>query len=250
MSGRLRLWLLLAVACVVSSCQEPSGKVRVRFTFSVDGAGLRQDTMLYQNEAGNRYEVTEAQYFISDMVFTAADGARYAILSDRCAHYVDADLPGTLVWCPDDELPAGGYSAVTFVFGLAPRLNVPHRYTNAPENNMSWPASMGGGYHNMKINGRWLDPGGEARPFNLHSGRLVTADGDTLETSFSVTLPLSGFIVRKDEVAGLVIDMDINRWFCSPCLFDLNVYGGGVMQNAEAQRALAANGWDVFSVSE
>ena len=236
---------MLVLLC--ASCQDPTGTVRLHFSFSVDGDEMQQDTMLYQNAAGNRYEVTEAQYFVSNVILTKSDGAQYAIKSDKRAHYVDADIPGTLDWLPNDELPAGTYTSVSFVFGLAPELNVTHAYTDAPENNMSWPAVLGGGYHYMKINGRWLAPDGTAHPFNLHSGRVLTAEGDMLEHSFMVTLPLTQKTLSKDGVMEIALDMNVNRWFTSPHNFDFNEYGGSIMQNAEAQEVLEANGWDVFA---
>ena len=248
MSGRNPIVFLVFVVLFCASCQDPAGRMRMHFTFSVDGHELEQDTLLYRNEAGNRYEVTEAQYFISDVVLTAPDGSQYAIKSDKSAHYVDADLPYTLTWAPEDEIPAGVYSAITLVFGLAPELNVSHSYTDAPENNMSWPAMLGGGYHHMKINGRWIGEDGTPHPFNLHSGRTITASGDTLENSFTVTLPLNGFAITKAGVTDITLDMNVNRWFCSPYLFDFNYFGGSIMQNAEAQEVLKANGWDVFSI--
>ena len=131
--------ILLGAILLCAACQKPTGTVRVHFAFSVDDKVLQQDTMLYQNAAGNRYEVTEAQYFISDVVLTMSDGTQRAIKSDQCAHYVDADIPGTLVWNPSDELPVGAYKAITFVFGLAPELNVTHAYTDAPERYPSFP---------------------------------------------------------------------------------------------------------------
>lgn len=248
MSGRNPIVFLFAVILLFSSCQKPVGKVSVHFTFSVDGQALTQDSLLYQNAAGNRYEVTEAQYFISDVVLTSADGSQYAIKCDKSAHYVDADIPYTMTWVPEDELPAGAYSSISFVFGLAPELNVSHSYTDAPENNMSWPEVLGGGYHNMKINGRWIGEDGATHPFNLHSGRVVTAAGDTVETSFAVTLPLTQFAITKNGIADITLDMNVNRWFCSPYLFDFNHFGGSIMQNTEAQEILKANGWDVFSI--
>lgn len=235
---------MLVLLC--ASCQNPTGTVRLHFSFSVDGDEMQQDTMLYQNAAGNRYEVTEAQYFVSNVILTKSDGTQYAIKSDKRAHYVDADIPGTLDWLPNDELPAGTYTSVSFVFGLAPELNVTHAYTDAPENNMSWPVVLGGGYHYMKINGRWLAPDGTAHPFNLHSGRVLTAEGDTLEHSFMVILPLDQKTLSKDGVMDIALDMNVNQWFTSPHIFDFNEYGGSIMQNAEAQEVLEANGWDVF----
>lgn len=249
MSGRsFSTVLLLAVFLLLAACQKPTGKVCFTFSFSVDTDELMQDTMLYVNAAGNRYEVTEVQYFISNVVLTAGDGTSYSVKSDRSAHYVDADLPYTLIWKPEEDFPVGSYSSITFVFGLAPEWNISYCYPDAPENNMSWPSSLGGGYHNMKINGRWIGEDGAEHPFNLHSGRVLTTQGDTLENSFSVTLPLDHFEIVKGDAANLNLKMNINRWFCNPNVFDLNEYGGSIMQNAAAQAIIRENGHDVFSV--
>ena len=144
---------LLMVLSLFASCHKPVGGVRVDFSFVVDGEPLLQDTVQYTNAAGNRYGVTEAQYFISRVVLTRSDGTQVGLKADREAHYVDADILSTLTWLPADEMPAGHYTEVTFVFGLAPDLNVSYAYPNAPENAMSWPDILGGGYHYMKING-------------------------------------------------------------------------------------------------
>ena len=53
-------------------------------------------------------------------------------------------------------------------------------------------------------------------------------------------------VLSKDGVIDIQLEMDVNRWLTSPYDFDFNEYGGSIMQNAEAQEVLEANGWDVF----
>lgn len=249
MNGRgfLCLW---AVCLLMTSCQKPTGSVCINFSTSVDGHTLQLDTFLYQNASGNQYSVSEVQYFISDVVLTRDDGTEVPILSDSGAHYVDLDIQATLCWKPSDEIPAGHYTSISFVFGLSPRLNHNYFYTNAPENNMAWPGMLGGGYHYMKINGKWKNVEGVEMPFNLHTGRSAVQDGgsDFEDNSFLVTLPLSGFNIGRNETRTIGLNMNVNNWFVNPNLFDFNVFGGSIMQNANAQRILKENGADVFSV--
>ena len=251
MNGRKYLFLLIGCALLVG-CQKPAGNVSFRFTFSVDGEPLQQDTMLYTNAAGNQYEVTEAQYFISNVILTKSDGTQVSILADSSAHYVDADIPATQHWTPTDKIPAGTYQSLTFVFGLSPELNMTNFYVNPPENNMSWPILLGGGYHHLKINGRWKTPQGDVTPFNLHmgNGQEYDAAGNlsgVINNSFTVTLPCH-LQVSGNETQILTLDMDVNRWFDNPYIFDWNVIGGSIMQNQTAQEMLKANGNDVFQV--
>lgn len=248
-SGKL---LMLAALFLFASCHKPTGRMQIDFSFVVDGAPLQQDAVLYTNAAGNLYSVTEAQYFISRVVLTRSDGTCVCLLADHEAHYVDADILSTLNWCPGDDIPTGTYREIAFTFGLAPDLNVTNAYPNAPENAMSWPAALGGGYHYMKINGWWLASDGVQRPYNLHTGigQQRDAEGQItgfVDNNFTVTLPLDNFVVKKDEIAALQLQMDINQWFTDPHLFDFNVHGGSIMQNQAAQELLRDNGRSVFS---
>lgn len=251
MNGRSFL-MLLAACLLMASCQKPSGNVCVNFSTSVDGKTLQLDTFLYENASGNHYLVSEVQYFISDVKLIREDGTEVQILSDSGAHYVDLDIPATLRWEPSDEIPAGHYTAVSFVFGLSPRLNHNYFYTNAPENNMAWPGMLGGGYHYMKINGKWKNTDGVEMPFNLHTGRSATQVGgsDFEDNSFLVMLPLSGFNIGRNETRTIDLNMNVNNWFVNPNLFDFNVFGGSIMQNATAQHILRENGADVFSIEK
>lgn len=252
--NRLLYTTVLCLSLCFTSCErECNGHVKFKFLFNVDGETLQQDTCKYRNAAGNIYLVTEAQYFISDVRLTGADGKQVKIGSDGGAHYVDADIASTMTWLPTDEIPAGVYTSLSFVFGLAPERD--YHYADPPENNMSWPASLGGGYHYMKINGKWQRDDGTLSPFNLHLGvgRHLDADGNTIDlidNTFTVSIGLTDFEIGSDKtVEDITLAMNVNNWFVNPHLFDFNVYGGSIMQNQEAQEILMANGAaDVFSI--
>ena len=111
---------------------------------------------------------------------------------------------------------------------------------------------LGGGYHYMKINGKWMNTEGVEMPFNLHTGRSATqVDGSDFEdNSFLVTLPLSGFNIGRNETRTIGLNMNVNNWFVNPNLFDFNVFGGSIMQNVTAQHILRENGVDVFSIEK
>ena len=243
-----KLWLLVLSALLCSACtHEPSGHIKLNFSFVVDKDSLRLDTCMYQNAAGNLYEVNDVQFFISHVRLETTSGEMVEIADNQGIHYTDIRIPGTLSWEIADVLPADEYKSITFVFGLEGDQNTTGYFPNPPENNMSWPDVLGGGYHYMKINGRWIDGSGVRQPFNLHSGRIVTDNGFA-DNTFTVTLPLEQFAVIHKETAELTLQMNVNAWFSNPYLFDFNVFGGSIMQNREAQEVLRANGWDVFEV--
>ena len=241
-----KLWLVVLSALLCGACTKPTGHITLNFSFVVDNEPLRLDTCMYQNAAGNLYEVNDVQFFISHVRLETTSGEIVEIADNQGIHYTDIRIPGTLSWDIADILPADEYKSITFVFGLEGTQNTTGFFPNPPENNMSWPDMLGGGYHYMKINGRWIDPEGTRQPFNLHSGKIAT-DSGFADNTFIVTLPLEKFAVIDKGTAELTLQMNVNAWFSNPYLFDFNVFGGSIMQNREAQEVLRANGWDVFS---
>lgn len=242
---------LLALLCVSCSGKEKTGKLNLKFTFSVDGEALRTQERIYTNAAGNSYEVDEVKYFISDITLLSEELGNYSVRNKNSIHYVDSDIPSTLGWSIGDPLPAGHYDGIRFTFGLSQDKNTSHLFPNPPESNMAWPSVLGGGYHYMQINGKW-DHQGAITPFNLHTGIGQVYSTDSVvryvHNHFTVTIPNSSFTVEKDKIATLVLDMNINNWFSDPQVFDLDIWGGSIMQNQNAQLVLKQNGWNVFSV--
>ena len=237
--------LYVASVLLFCACTRVPGHVRLDFSFVVDNDSLRIDTCMYRNAAGNPYEVNDVQFFISHVMLKTASGEVVEITDNQGIHYADIRIPGSLSWQVDDDIPAGAYRSITFVFGLEGGQNATGLFANPPENNMSWPRTLGGGYHYMKINGRWTDSSGVRQPFNLHTGRIADDNGFT-DNTFTVTLPMENFAVAGKETAVLTLQMNLNRWFDTPNTFDFNVFGGAIMQNRTAQLALRENGWNVF----
>ena len=44
--------------------------------------------------------------------------------------------------------------------------------------------------------------------------------------------------------------MNVDSWFDSPILYDLNTFGGMIMTNQDAMHALCENGVDAFEVKQ
>jgi hypothetical protein len=250
MSGKKFFILLLLMPLLFSSChKEKTAALSVSFAFQVDGQVLEQDVRKYVNAAGNQYEVNEVMFFISDIKLYKTDGS--VVVRDRI-HYVDIDVPSTLDW-DLGMIPQGAYEVVSFTFGLKDAQNRSNYFVNPPECNMSWPEVMGGGYHYMKINGKWLSDNGQVTPFNLHTGRgqIYDETGDVVEfvdNSFTVSSEVPFTVKENGENLQLV--MDINQWFNAKRMFDLEEWGGSIMQNQAAQEILKQNGPYVFELRE
>ena len=162
-------------------------------------------------------------------------------------HYIDTQLSETQL-LSSQTLPAGRYRALRFTFGLDEADNRTGRFANPPESNMFWPEPLGGGYHYMKLNGRWQDGEGLLVPLNIHLG---TGQNETLTefypNHFSVTLPAE-LTLSPGQHTEAELRMTVDNWFRSPHVYDFGTDGSAIMQNQAAQAKLKENGADVFSL--
>ena len=255
MNGRIPLILALAITLGFSSCHKPEAVAAFRFSFSVGNDTLQQDTLCYLNAAGNIFSVTEVQFFISKMVLEKDDGTLYTVQTDNGIHYADADIPSTLTWMlQEDHIPTGKYTRISFVFGLAPEYNVTHHFPNPPENSMSWPEALGGGYHHMKLNGKCLcqEISPIPTPYAMHLGTGQIYQDQQIsgfvDNCFSVSLPLPDRYFSEDAINVLCLNMDVAEWFQHPQVYDFAQDGTATMQNQTAMAKLVANGQSVFNV--
>jgi hypothetical protein len=247
------LWTftLAAIILIVSSCAKEeikSAAVKFVFKHNVNGAALKQGEMLYTNQAGNVYQVDELQYFISEITLKTTDGEIVPVKTDNAIHYVDLDMPSTLSWSPKDLIPVTDYDSISFVFGINEAKNKTGLYVNPPERDMFWPDMMGGGYHYMKMNGKWKAEENVVKPFNFHLGIGMNMAGTVFyQNYFTVTLPLN---IHAGTVSNeFSITMNIEKWFEAPNLWDWNEIGGQIMMNQDAMHKAAENGLNAFTVS-
>ncbi len=242
---------LIGMMLIISSCRKDEVKSvspQLVFQHNVDGATLQRGVMNYTNLAGNLYQVDELQYFISEITLRKADGQLIKISSDSSIHYIDVDIPSSLVWNPKDQVPSGDYTSISFVFGINEAKNKSGLFVNPPERDMFWPDIMGGGYHCMKMNGKWKATGDVIQPFNFHIGMGMNMAGtEFYQNYFTVTLPLN--IQLYETHNKIDITMNIEKWFAAPNLWDWNVIGGQIMMNQEAMHKACQNGANVFQVS-
>jgi hypothetical protein len=262
----LVLILLIASAVISGCCKEdddepalPAGKVVLNFHHHVDGVPVSFDSTGYVNDAGNIYEVNEIQYFVSDVTFHKADGSKFVIGKEIDIYYIDSDIPATQRWQVFDAIPEGDYSGISFTFGINEEKNNSFMFVNPPEVNMVWPEFLGGGYHYLKLNGKWQDTL-YLRPFNFHMGIGQIYDPPTtyhpdsitgfVHNHFEAVLPNSGFTIAEDQTLEIDIIMQIEEWFKNPVTWDHNVFGNYTMQNQAAMHAMKQNGATVFKVGD
>lgn len=253
MSGKISLFfclILLFVACRPKP--ESTATLSINFKIEVDGQDISYHSLDYENVAGNNYQVDEVKFFVSNLRFHAKDRGWVTVQNNNGIHYFDSNLPNTSNWLIDNELNVGSYDSISFIFGLPPEQNVTGYFVNPPENNMAWPEVLGGGYHYMQFNGKWLNINNSLQPFNLHTGMgQLYENGQVtqfIHNHFTVTLPMEEFVLAENETNELSLVMNVNNWFNTPNQLDWNEIGGSIMQNQPVQEMLRTNGQTVFSL--
>ncbi len=255
--------LSVVLVTIFSDCDKnqkrdkETGSLVIHFEHRVDGQHLEMDTLLYVNAAGNLYEISEIQWFASDLTLYGNDGSSVVLDPDHFSHYIDTDMPESMIWEIKQPVPAGHYNGVSFTFGIKGEKNKPYMFTDPPESDMLWPVNLGGdqgGYHYMKMNGFWVDNKNERTPFNFHLGvgQQHDEEGKTIgfiQNWFETELKDSEFNLKAGEKKEFTIIMNIENWFQNPYLYNHNLHGGKIMQNQEAMNMGKENGeTDVFTL--
>ena len=149
-----------------------------------------------------------------------------------------------------NQLLPGNYSNVTIRFGLADDYNIDAAYQDLNSATFNVPAVLGGGYHYMQFDGKYIDGSNQEQPFNYHAIRAVNnSDPNNLifqDTSFTINL---GSLVIG-ESTNIKIKADLYEWFSNPNLWDLNQLNVMLMPNFDTQVMISANGASVFSLDE
>lgn len=258
--------VILAALFLMSTCTEPeppepeedTGNITIDFIHHVNGVEIIFDSLMYINEAGNEYMVNEIQYFISDLKLYHHDGVVITIDEWDDIYYVDTDINSTMEWQVFDDLPIGNYDSISFTFGINQIKNISYMYVNPPERDMFWPSFLGGGYHYLKLNGKWKEnPSNQITPIDFHMGigqvyasNVVVVDSITayVQNYFNVSLPSSSFSLSKDETKHIDLVMNIEEWFKTPNTMNFDTLGGYIMQTQEHMNQAKENGYNVFTI--
>ena len=231
---------LLLFGCKKDKENTPSNPVptnpalNVSINFKVDQQPLIYDSILYVNEAGNPYSVTRCQFYLSQIKLIREDSQTVDL---KAWHYVDANVSSTC-HINSSEIPEGNYIGMSFNMGLDATLNVPDGLPATSENlGMEWPVAMGGGYHFLKLEGKFTDSPNEYG-YAMHLGMNMTLCPVTVYGNFCVGTGCTN--------PNLV--MNINEWFRNPNTYDFNVDGNYIMGDMTNMMKISQNGVDVFTV--
>ncbi len=230
---RKTLLFILLLMPLISAAQH-----KIAFSFSADGKPLVLNDFCYTSARGLSYQVCQVQYFVSNISLMRNNGTVSEYPDSH--HYVDVEIPKTLIWKPSEDFNLDNADTLIFTFGLDSLANRSYRFRNPPENLMFWPDYLGGGYHYMKTNILYISADNQINAFNCHIGRgqVYGADGEPvsyIENAFEVRIP-----VVRDSDGNAVINLDISSIFDFPNPALFSDYRG-IMNNQAAMSMFCEN---------
>ena len=204
------------------------------------------NTLQYTNANGELLSIEKLRYLISNITFHKEGQSPIVIEGYKLINVQTTENNSFLL---EAEIPAGNYNNLSFTFGFDDEHNIDGIYTDL--NTASWnvPTMLGGGYHFMQLEGKFINNLGVETGYQYHAIRAANnIDPENLilqDTSFTVNLGS----VTVTENTTIPVQMNIAEWFVNPNQWDLNAQHTMLMPNFDAQIAMYENGQNVFSLT-
>lgn len=222
-----------------------------KFTQSWDDKNVTVEdfnALKFTNSNLELISLTKLQYSISDIRFYKADGDSVVI---DMHHLIDLEDANTLSLELSQKLDPIEYTGIGFNFGFTPEDNVSGAYADLNLLSWGWPDMIGGGYHQMKMEGRFIDINMDTTSYQFHNG---SATKPSMSTEAAVPnyifVKLDDAQVTMNADRTIEVNMQIEEWYQNPNLWDLNALHSMLMPNKEAQLKISANGATVFEIGE
>ncbi|KAA5820863.1 hypothetical protein FPF71_17135 [Algibacter amylolyticus] len=241
------LFLLMLSSACSNNDKVDLTHVTFNFNHNWDGTAVTNtdfNAIKFTNAYGNQLSIERLRYLISKITFHKSDGK---IIVLEGYNLVDVTNNENLSFMPSTFVTTGEYSNISFTFGFNNEDNM-NNYTDL--NTASWivPDMLGGGYHYMQFDGKFLNDANKEQGFNYHAIRAVDNPGE------NPSFPQDTFIVVNlgpttiTSNATFNIEMNIAEWFKTPNTWNLNELNQALMPNSAAQIMMNENGQNVFSL--
>lgn len=249
--------LIVLIVIVFTACSEDyddnlviDSEVQTTFNFThnwnnTEVTNANFNAFNFTNENGEMLSIERLRYLISDIRFSK-EGQEDIVIDMH--NLVDVTNNNNLSFSPETKIPKGAYN-ISFTFGFNNEDNL-QNYLDLNTASFNVPDMLGGGYHYMQFDGKFINSNNTEQGFNYHAIRAVDNPGMNptfpQDTFFQVNLGPA--IIAAD--ATIEIKMNIAEWFKSPNLWDLNQLNQMLMPNSAAQIMISENGASVFSLGE
>lgn len=250
----------LTISLLITACssneEEFAGNttVTINFTHVWDSLTVTKEDfndLKYVNENGETLSIEKLRYLISDIYLENESGVTTDITDYLLVNLGDEE---NLTFSTENLLLDGTYD-VYFRFGFSDEDNyVEEGYLDLNTEIFNVPDALGGGYHYMQFDGKYINESDVETGFNYHTIRATNVVTKTEEeeltetdTSFEVDL---GEVEIENSTVTIDVQMDIAEWFVNTNIWNLNELDQVLMPNYEAQIMMNENGATVFSLIE
>ena len=221
--------------------------ITLSFEHNFDGSIVSSSSfnqLNYSNQAGNILSVEHLEYLVSNIKLYKSNGDSVVFWDYNLSNLSDMN---SLSFELSDHIEEGSYTGIGFDLGFNSSNNISGSYTDLNAVNWSWPDMLGGGYHNMKLEGKFIDTNTDTISYAYHMGkaREITPTDTTFHDNHAFIKLNTSFNIEND--ASISIDMNIAEWFKNPNTWDLNAYNNMLMPNYTAQIMMKDNSSNVFS---
>ncbi len=231
----------------------------ITFSFSHDFDGETVtandfDQMKYKNAKGDSLSFTRLRYSISDIRFYLPDGD--SVYLDGSYHLIDITDDASLTYTlPDlsafigEKNYEGKFIGVGFNYGFNEEDNESGAYTDLNAASWNWPDMIGGGYHQLQLEGKFKDNSGNYTAYQYHNGSATkNTNTGAFEVNYRFIKLAASDFENSGSTTNIEVKMNLANWFRNPNLWDLNTYYTMLMPNYDAQILITQNSGDVFSV--
>lgn len=243
----MKQYLTIFLSVLLLSCSSDNDElikevsIKINFSQNWDGTAIEKSDLSnteFTNKLGTKLTIDKLRYLISKITLT--DGSSKATVFDGYK-LVDLSNSDDLTHTLPQKMSEGSYKlAITFGFDNDDNKDGVYQDLNSASWNV--PAMLGGGYHFMQMDGKYLNSSNVQSNFNYHAIKAVdNTDPANLKfenTFFTVEL---GTISITNN-ATIEIKMNVAEWFKNPNNWDLNILNTMLMPNFDAQKLMAANG--------
>ncbi len=248
-----RIASILLVFSLLFSCSSDDEKVKdvtinLNFSHVWDGESVSNtdfNTIKFTNANGEELSIERLRYLISDVTLKTVNGASIVI---DAYNLVDVTNNTNLNFTPSTTISEGTYSSLSFTFGFKNEKNIDAAYQDLNSVSFGVPAMLGGGYHYMQMDGKFINNLDQEQGYNYHAIRAADNPGanPTFPQDTFFKVDLGSVTVSGDTTFN--IEMNIAEWFKTPHTWDLNVLNQALMPNSSAQIIMHDNGQSVFSL--
>ena len=215
--------------------------VTLKFTHNWNGIAIANkdfNALKFTNQNEEKISIEKLRYLISNISFINFKNYKLIDVNENSENFITIS-----------DFTPGTYQ-LKFRFGFSDEDNIDGAYQDLNSVNFNVPGMLGGGYHYMQFDGKFLNTKNLESGFNYHTIRAVdNTDANNLkfeDTSFEVDLGTIE-ITSNTEIE---IKMNVAEWFKNPNIWNLNELNTILMPNFEAQKMMSANGKSVFSLGE